>query len=384
MTNFGCVKKTNHFDYFICGGGASGLLLAFWICNDPFCANKSILLIEKEHKDSNDRTWCFWESKEGDLEQIIHKTWNQSFFASKDFRLNFNLNPYQYKMIRSLDFYQFMQQRLKAFSQLTQVTDEVQKIESNRVITLKKEYNSDLIFSSILDPKKLFQQKKYPVLQQHFLGQIIETKNNCFDPDRIEFMNFDIPQKGNTRFMYVLPLSSNKALLEYTLFSEDLLDRQDYVDEITAFANQIHTGGYKVVEEEQGNIPMTCFRFDISNTENILQIGTAGGWTKPSTGYTFQRINSKTKALVEFLKLNRPLKQFGQKNRFWFYDLLFLDVLSKDNANGHDLFKRLFQKNSPEVIFKFLDEKSNYWQEFHIMRSFNISQFVKALFKRFF
>ena len=250
----------------------------------------------------------------------------------------------------------------------------------DRVTTLEKEYNSDLIFSSILDPKKLFQQKKYPVLQQHFLGQIIETKNNCFDPDKIEFMNFDIPQKGNTRFMYVLPLSSNKALLEYTLFSEDLLDRQDYVDEITAFANQITTGGYKVIEEEQGNIPMTCFQFDTSNTENILLIGTAGGWTKPSTGYTFQRINSKTKALVEFLKLNRPLKQFGQKNRFWFYDLLFLDVLSKDNANGHDLFKRLFQKNSAVIIFIFLDEKSNYWQEFQIMRSFNVRQFIKALF----
>jgi len=197
-------------------------------------------------------------------------------------------------------------------------------------------------------------------------------------------MNFDIPQKGNTRFMYVLPLSANKALLEYTLFSKDLLDRQDYVDEITAFANQIPTGGYTVIEEEQGNIPMTCYRFDLNNTENILQIGTAGGWTKPSTGYTFQRINSKTKSLVEFLKHNRPLKQFGQKNRFWFYDLLFLDVLSKDNSNGHDLFKRLFQKNSPEVIFKFLDEKSNYWQEFQIMRSFNVRQFIRALLQRFF
>ena len=107
------MKKKNHFDYIICGGGASGLLLAFRICNDPFFINKSILLIEKEHKNSNDRTWCFWESNEGDLQQIIHKTWNQSFFASKDFRLEFNLNPYQYKMIIILDFYQFMHKRLK-------------------------------------------------------------------------------------------------------------------------------------------------------------------------------------------------------------------------------------------------------------------------------
>ena len=96
-------------------------------------------------------------------------------------------------MIRSLDFYQFIHQRLKTFSQLTQVTDEVKKIESNRVTTLEKEYNSDLIFSSILDPKKLFQQKKYPVLQQHFLGQIIETKNNCFDPDTVSYTHLTLP-----------------------------------------------------------------------------------------------------------------------------------------------------------------------------------------------
>jgi hypothetical protein len=44
----------------------------------------------------------------------------------------------------------------------------------------------------------------------------------------------------------------------------------------------------------------------------------------------------------------------------------------------------MFKKNSPEVIFRFLDEKSSLWQEFQIMRSFNVRQFVNALFKRIF
>ena len=378
------MTKKNHFDYIICGGGASGLLLAYRICNDVFFADKSVLLIEKDHKNTNDRTWCFWESGESDLQGIVHKTWNQSYFASQSYELNFSLSPFQYKMIRSLDFYQLMRDRLKAFDQLVQVNDEVLKIESKAVKTIQKQYSADLIFSSIFDFKKLFQQKKYPVLQQHFVGQIIETKNDCFDPDKIEFMNFNIPQKGNTRFMYILPFSANKALLEYTLFSADLLHRQEYLDEITSFVNALPTGGYRVVEQEDGNIPMTCYRFDLNNSKNILHIGTAGGWTKPSTGFTFQRINEKTKELVEFLKLKRPLNQFGRKNRFWFYDLLFLDVLAKDNANGADLFKRMFQKNSPKVIFKFLDEKSSYWEEFQIMRSFKVGKFVRALIKRIF
>jgi len=115
-----------------------------------------------------------------------------------------------------------------------------------------------------------------------------------------------------------------------------------------------------------------------------LHIGTAGGWTKPSTGYTFQRINEKTKALVDFIKKGEPLSRFGKRDRFWFYDMLFIDVLAKDNAQGSDLFKRMFQKNSPDLIFKFLDERSSLIQELQIMQSFNVRQFVSALWKRIF
>jgi lycopene beta-cyclase len=197
-------------------------------------------------------------------------------------------------------------------------------------------------------------------------------------------MNFNVPQKGNTRFIYVLPLSPNKALLEYTLFSAQLLERKEYVTAINDFLKTLPTGGYEVIEEEEGKIPMTCYRFDLKNNSSLLHIGTAGGWTKPSTGYTFQRINEKTKELVDFLKKNKPLSHFGKRGRFWFYDLLFIDVLAKNNAHGADLFKRMFQKNSPETIFQFLDEKSSIAQEFQIMRSFNVRQFVKALWKRLF
>ena len=374
----------NHFDYIICGGGASGLLLAYRICNDPYFIDKSILLIEKDYKNTNDRTWCFWESGDGDLEGIVYKTWNQAYFNAENFEIDFSLEPFKYKMIRSIDFYKSMKKQLAEFDQLTQIKERVILIEENIVTTEIQSYQGNKIFSSIYDPKNLYDQKKYPVLLQHFVGQVVETQKPCFDSNRIEFMNFNVPQKGNTRFMYLLPLNSNKALLEYTLFSENLLEKKEYTDAISAFLKKIPTGGYDVVEEEEGKIPMTCYRFDLKNSSYLLHIGTAGGWTKPSTGYTFQRINQKTRELVEFLKKEQPLSRFGKRDRFWFYDLLFIDVLAKENANGADLFRRMFRKNSSRVIFKFLDEKSSLWQEFQIMRSFNVRQFVGALWKRLF
>ncbi|MBT4825566.1 MAG: lycopene cyclase [Bacteroidetes bacterium] len=374
----------NQYDYIICGGGASGLLLAYRMCNDPYFKDRSLLLIEKDPKDRNDRTWCFWESGEGDLEAMVHKTWNHAYFNADDFEMDFSLQPFRYKMIRSLDFYQSMKSKLAEFDQLTQIKASVSHIKDGWVTTEVQSYQGGMVFSSIYNPKSLSHQKKYPVLLQHFVGQVVQTQKPCFDPDKIEFMNFKVPQKGNTRFMYVLPLGRNKALLEYTLFSQNVLERKEYKDAIADFLKELPTGGYEILEEEEGKIPMTCYRFDLKNNSKLLHIGTAGGWTKPSTGYTFQRINEKTKELVDFLKKGQPLSRFGKRTRFWFYDLLFIDVLAKDNANGAKLFKKMFEKNSPEVIFQFLDEKSTLWQEFQIMRSFDVGQFVKALLKRLF
>jgi lycopene beta-cyclase len=129
---------------------------------------------------------------------------------------------------------------------------------------------------------------------------------------------------------------------------------------------------------------MTAYPFWNKNTPNKMHIGTAGGWTKSSTGFTFQKTIRKAKETASFLKTGKPLNQVKQKNRFWFYDLLFLDVLSKHNEKGHLLFSLMFKKNSPELIFKFLDEKTTFKEELKIMLSFPVGLFVNALWKRIF
>ena len=94
----------NHFDYIICGGGASGLLLVFRICNDPYFTGKSILLIEKDAKNTNDRTWCFWEPKSGKFDALLHHKWALGNFKSNDFTFDFDFTPLEYKMLRSASF----------------------------------------------------------------------------------------------------------------------------------------------------------------------------------------------------------------------------------------------------------------------------------------
>ena len=49
---------------------------------------------------------------------------------------------------------------------------------------------------------------------------------------------------------------------------------------------------------------MTCHPFENKNSERIIHIGTSGGWTKPSSGYTFKFIDKNTDKLIAFLKKN--------------------------------------------------------------------------------
>jgi len=380
--------KTTGYDYIICGGGASGLLLAHQLILDPYFKEKQILLIEKDNKTQNDRTWCFWETPSGAFDDLITHQWGRGKFKSDLLHLDFKFNPLVYKMLRSAPFYQKIYTALNQSSNCKIVRETIKTIQSqsNEVVITTENYvfKGSQVFTSLFDPNILNKQKQYPVLQQHFLGWFVETKTDVFDPKQMTFMDFSIPQKNNTRFMYILPFDTKKALIEYTLFSEKLLERKEYEQELNIYLEKLGVS-YTILEKEQGSIPMCSYPMSQHNTARILHIGTAGGWTKASTGYTFKNTQQKTKRLVAFLKKQKPLNRFQKRNRFWVYDLLFLDVLYQYNAQGSALFSRLFQKNKPHLLFRFLSEETRFWEELIIMSSFRGSQirlFLVALFKR--
>ncbi len=163
------------------------------------------------------------------------------------------------------------------------------------------------VFNSIFSYGMATHQHKYPVLQQHFIGWFIKTKKPIFDSDQATYMDFSIPQNGNTRFMYVLPTSVNEALVEYTLFSEHLLPKTEYETAIRDYlAKDLGCSDYEIVETEMGSIPMTAYDFKEHHTKNIRFIGTAGGWAKPSTGYTFKSTAKKIPKLVAHIKTGKP------------------------------------------------------------------------------
>lgn len=375
-------------DYIILGAGASGLLLAYRMASDTFFDDKSIVVLDKQKDKGNDRTWCFWESGTGEWNDVLHKRWKKIYFGSDWLNKKIDIFPYEYKMIRSAPFYNKLWKRINEKPNISFHQAEVSGVETlkNSVIvhTNSETFETSKAFNSLNFNDDYKTQTKFPVLQQHFIGWFIKTETPQFDDSVATFMDFEIPQNGNTRFMYILPTTKTDALFEYTLFSEKLLEKAEYENAIKDYLKQKGIENYTITETEIGSIPMTAYQFSNQNTEHILNIGTAGGWTKASTGYTFMNTTKKTKALVEFLKTESDVSKFAKTTKFWFYDLLMLDVLHRDNAYGAKMFSSLFKKTKVTTIFKFLDEESTLGEDLKVITSVPPIRFIQALFRRLF
>ena len=351
-------------------------------------SGKSILLIDTDDKKANDRTWSFWETHNGEFDKIASRKWDAATFAGVDGVKMLDLSPYRYKTIRGKDFYEFVFKRIGDSDNIEifngHVTDFYEAGNHCVVKTTTNAFTCNKVLNSIYNPEWAASQLRYPVLQQHFIGWFVKTNELVFNPNQVTFMDFSVPQNGNTRFMYVLPFSETEALVEYTLFSKDLLPENEYETAIGDYLDKRGATDYVITEKERGSIPMTCYPFWKRNTKHILNIGAAGGWTKASTGYTFKNAMKKSTSLVKFLEDQTDFRQFHHTNRFWFYDLLLLDILAKHNERGSEIFSAMFRDGDSATILKFLDEETSVSEDLSVILKCPKKLFLQALSKRLF
>ena len=236
--------KSTQYDIIIAGAGCAGLSLVVRLLHSEQFNGKKILLIDKSPKITNDRTWCFWEKENGYFDKLVHKKWDQISFLSEEYSTMSSINPYQYKMIRSIDFYQYCFSEINKYSNVEICYGELSNwwVETNvvsfqlngKLFEFSNTGNTQF-FNSIYHPKSSVNAIR---LLQHFKGWVIETTEKCFLPNTATMMDFRVGQEHGTTFGYVLPLSETKALVEYTIFSKDLLKPEQYD---TALKNYIES-----------------------------------------------------------------------------------------------------------------------------------------------
>jgi lycopene beta-cyclase len=378
-------SSKRNYDYIISGAGCAGLSLLVHMIHSGQFRDKKILLIDKEKKNRNDRTWCFWETEPGLFEPIIYKSWENAWFHNEQFSTLLSFRPYTYKLIRGIDFYTHCMDLIGKERNIDVLTGEVQQVISNEketyIMVDGLPINAAFIFNSILFAKPKLKKKEYYLLQ-HFKGWVIHTPGDVFKPGEATLMDFRTDQRHGTTFAYVMPFASNRALVEYTLFTGKLLEQKQYEEGLRNYIHQyLFKGPYRIMEEEFGVIPMTNYRFP-TRDNNIVNIGTAGGQTKASSGYTFKFIQKNAAGIVDqLIRSGHPFLS-PPKKKFHFYDSVLLHILHHNNQLGKTIFSDLFKKNKTSRVLKFLDNESTLKDEMAIISSLPSLPFLQATFRR--
>lgn len=377
--NLSKTEKRN-YDIAVLGGGLAGLSLLYHLERADKLRGKRVLLVDPEgRKSAHDRSWSFWETGAGPFEHLVYHQWPGVTVENDQKSLDLSLGKYRYKLIRSTEFYNYVNKVLDGNPGITRLTARAENVTPlDKGVGFRAagaDYHADRAFSSLplhLRPRHI----KQPYLDQHFRGWFISTEKDTFDPARAALMDFRTGQHGETRFFYVLPFTKRRAMVEIAIFSNNHLQRAEYDALIEEYLRACWTqGAYTIDHTEEGNIPMTTYPFPLRDRD-LIYIGMRGGATRPSTGYTFYGLQRQLHALAASFPDPGNLKPWSRRHML--YDDTLLRILQNGRLRGADLFVDLFASNPPERVLAFLNGETSIPDELRLMSTTRIGVFGKA------
>ena len=351
------------FDYLIIGGGCAGLSLAYELEINGELKNKTLAIIEPRKEYKRDKTWSFWKVFDHNFEDCVIKSWNNFTVNSSENSQELVNRKFPYQSIDSEKFYKKINSKLSS-------NPNINFFENLNEINSKNSIIFNSVFEGELDKSELW---------QHFQGIEIETTKDVFDDEILNLMDFNCDQRNDVHFFYTLPFSKNRALIETTWLSN--LEDQSLMDYDLQLENYIKNNlgikNYKINFTEKGAIPLFYPTF-INNKKNI-NIGSAGGMTRLSTGYTFLNIQEHSKYIARNIDKIEKVKTFNLGKKYEFLDKVFLKVLEKYPEKMPKIFSNMF-KTSSNTIIKFLSNKSNIFEDIVIISKMPKLIFLRALF----
>jgi len=399
-----------HWDIILAGSGLSGLTLALELSRRPFFQDKKILLLDRDEKMKNDRTWCFWATDDEmkNLPPVVFNSWDKCLFFGEKFESALDIASYRYRMVRGLDYYNWAKSELAKKPNIQRITANIASIDakSGTVKTERGDFTADWVFNSAFTKIPLLpeasslyanpplsnhqrttnnKQRNFTFLLQHFKGWLIKTPAPAFDTTVMTFMDYRLEQKGETRFVYVLPFSENRALVEFTVFSPSLCPAEEYDAELRRYIREhLKIKEFQIEEEEFGVIPMSDFPLSPTLEGRVINIGTAGGFVKASSGYAFKRTQRKLRLFAnDWEKTGQPNPALLRSEwRYRFYDSVMLRVLKENAVSGKDFFTGLFQKLPASLVFRFLDEDSTFADDIQLLSAPPTWPFFKTALKQ--
>ena len=370
------------YDFIVIGAGLSSLMFLSKMISNK--SKLSILVLEQKRSIARNQTFCVWEGPgliniEKEFKLKAKHRWNKILIENNRIKIKKDIHPYHYVCHDGHTTLKKLSRQIKGRVKIlyaTKVTGVHEMDKKIQVNSSEGNFYSKYIVDS--RPKIEKNEIKSAYIQQAFIGSEIEVKSNYFNKYEATIMSFS-KNKKETEFIYQLPFTKKRALVETTLFSKkpDLKKLQ-----------QKHTrnlkkyGDYKILKGERGIIPMALI--EAKKNKRIMKVGMAAGMVRASSGYSMRKIaNWVLGHKGKTLKKNNLLSfSYSPNPLLDFFDKIFLAVLKNHPNKSPNLFINLFEKSSHKSLIKFLSDTPSWKDNLNVVLSMPKKLMLKTVFKQ--
>ncbi len=370
-------------DLVVLGGGCAGLSLAQRLAEQPGRC-RQVMVLESRSAYSNDRSWCFWRLGPHRYEALVRRSWSRVAVRSTSSAVHVTCAHTPYQMLEAGAFYDHACEAIAA-NDAVRLQTGVAVAGPPRPVPggWRVETSAGaLTAAQVIDTRPPSAPRLGgAALWQSFLGQEVVCERPVFDPSCVELMDFAPDSPGAVAFTYVLPLSSDRALIETTLFDPqprgpaDLARRQQQA--VQRRCGNAHT---HVVRTEAGILPMGTTRPATALGPGHLSAGLMSGAARPATGYAFQRIQRWADGCGDALRRGQAaIGHTPDPMLTRWMDRLFLDVLRTHPERGPELFTGLFERTATPRIVRFLSDRATFMDRVAVAASLPTGLFLRQL-----
>ncbi len=370
-------------DLAILGAGCAGLSLAARLASGD--GDLRVVLIDPRTEFVDDRSWSFWQHDHHPLHDIVAHEWSGWAYSDLTGRSATHRVPgMSYQYIRGVDFYRWALAEITGDERIelrlgvaARDLDAATLPDGSAGVRIATDQGA-LLARRVVDTRP---RRTAALLYQCFSGVEVEHGGALtVEHDAVGLMTRMRSGADGLGFVYVLPLTPTRALVEWTRFSPVPLAEQVVVAERDAEIAAMGLGDATIVREEGGILPMGRMPAAEEPIPGVVLAGNAGGALRDASGYAFLRIQQWARRCAHALARGEdpaahPAEPWVRRQM----DRIFLQAVRAHPERTADYFMAMARGVAPRRLLRFLTDRATAGDLANIILSLPLLPFLAQL-----